>query len=78
MEMTAMLIGFLFFLAMLMALGTIAGMAHSHGGKALAALNGQSRHPAREMERPYSPARRPRSVAPFHRERPRLHPARVA
>ncbi len=65
MAMTAMLIGFLFFLAMVMALGTIAGMIHTYGDKAMAALNGQTRHPVREMERPYSPLRSPRSAIPF-------------
>lgn len=58
-EMVATLIGFLFFLATAMALGTIAGMTLTYRHKALAALRMEHR-PAprkRDARRPYSPAR---------------------
>ncbi|TNE38692.1 MAG: hypothetical protein EP321_00850 [Sphingomonadales bacterium] len=59
--MVAILIGFLFFLALVMALGTIAGMMLTYRHKALAALR-LEHVPAASIRRmtaqPYSPARR--------------------
>ena len=65
--MVAMLIGVLFFTAMTMALGTIAGMAAAYRDKALAALHGEH-VPAASIRRgamqAYSPARLPRCSTP--------------
>ena len=64
-EMVAMLIGFLFFFALVMALGTIVGMMLTYRHKALAALRLEHVPAAsiRQMaEPPYSPARRIRST----------------
>lgn len=63
--MAATLIGFLFFFAIVMALGTIAGMARAYHGKAIAALR-MEHHPARiDAGTPkYRPARPSRFAAP--------------
>ena len=81
--MIATLIGFLFFIAMAMALGTIAGMTSAYRDKAMAALRMEHVPAAtlrRETALTYSPARQPRFAAadPLHARVARRRSARAA